>query len=80
MTIKAPAYTAAGTASYVPANRNELVNTAGYTTFRELALAGSFEGATTLAVGVRARLPFNVMVLAGPGSTSRIVIDVAHRW
>lgn len=78
--VKAPAYTAAGAPSYVPANRNELVNTAGYSTLRQLALAGSFEGSTTLGVGVRARLPFNVFVLDGPGASSRIVIDVAHRW
>ena len=78
--VKAPAYTEAGAASYVPANRNELVNTAGYSTLRQLALAGSFEGSTTLGVGVRARLPFNVFVLDGPGASSRIVVDVAHRW
>ena len=30
--------------------------------------AGSFEGQTTLGVGVRARLPFRVFTLAGPGS------------
>jgi hypothetical protein len=29
---------------------------------------------------VRARLPFRVFVLRGPGSGSRLVIDVAHRW
>jgi len=29
---------------------------------------------------VRARLPFRVFVLAGPGNGSRLVIDVAHRW
>ncbi|WP_207344340.1 hypothetical protein [Arthrobacter sp. E3] len=80
VTVLAPAYTAAGAASYIPANRNELVNTAGYSTLQQLAFAGSFEGRTTLAVGVRARLPFNVFVLDGPGATSRIVIDVAHRW
>lgn len=30
--------------------------------------------------GVRARLPFRVFVLDGPGSGSRLVVDVAHRW
>lgn len=69
-----------GLATYSPANRNELVNTAGYDTFRQLALAGSYEGYTHIGVGVRARLPFNVFVLHGPGNTSRIVLDVAHRW
>ncbi len=31
-------------------------------------------------VGVRARLPFRMFSLAGPGTGSRIVLDVAHRW
>ncbi|MDD0857976.1 hypothetical protein NHF46_09795 [Arthrobacter alpinus] len=80
VTVLAPAYTSTGSSSYNPANRNELFNTAGYTTFRQAALAGSFEGRTTIALGVRARLPFTVFVLDGPGNTSRIVIDVAHLW
>ena len=42
--------------------------------------AGSFEGRTSLGLGVRARLPFRVFSLAGPGDGSRVVIDVAHRW
>jgi hypothetical protein len=42
--------------------------------------AGSFEGYTTLGVGTRARLPFRVFALAGPGGDTRIVVDVAHRW
>jgi hypothetical protein len=48
-----------------------------------VAYAGSFEGSTTLALGVRARLPFRVFTVAGtPNSddTPRLVIDVAHRW
>lgn len=58
----------------------ELINTRGYRTFREVAWAGSFEGVTTLGLGVRARLPFRVFVLDGPGDGSRLVIDVGHRW
>ena len=76
----APAYDSAGNATYRPANRNELVNVAGWTTFRQVAWAGSFEGQTTVGLGVRARLPFRVFVLDGPYGGSRIVIDVAHRW
>ena len=45
----------------------------GYQTFRQVAWAGSFEGATTVGLGVRARLPFRVHTLP-----DRIVIDVAH--
>jgi hypothetical protein len=52
----------------------------GYQTFRGMADGGSFEGYTTFALGVRARLPFQVLVLPGPGSHTRIVINVAHRW
>jgi hypothetical protein len=51
----------------------------GYQTFRGVAWGGSFEGHTTFALGVRARLPFEVLVLPGPGSHTRIVVNVAHR-
>ena len=69
-----------GKATYVPKNKKELTNVAGYRTFRQVAFAGSFEGQTTIGLGVRARLPFRVFTLAGPGSNSRLVIDVAHHW
>jgi hypothetical protein len=75
-----PAYDSAGQPTYTPANRSELVNVTGYSTFRQVAWAGSFEGRTTIALGVRARLPFRVFILDGPGTGSRLVIDVAHRW
>ena len=55
----------------------------GYRTFRQVAWAGSFEGSTTVALGVRARLPFRVFVLPGVAQSDfgpRLVIDVAHRW
>ncbi len=52
----------------------------GYQTLRDVVYAGCFEGQTTFGVGVRARLPFRVFSLAGPGVNSRIVLDVAHRW
>jgi hypothetical protein len=74
-----PAYNQAG-ATYTPANKKELVNVTGYSTFRQVAWAGSFEGRTTIALGVRARLPFRTFILDGPGTGSRLVIDVAHRW
>jgi hypothetical protein len=63
-----------------PPNPSELADVAGYTTFRQVAFAGSFEGQTTVGLGVRARLPFRAFVLAGPGNGSRLVVDVAHRW
>ena len=81
--VFAPAYDGEGRATYTPANRREVVNVAGYDTFRQVAWAGSFEGRTTLALGVRARLPFRVFTLDGVANsddTPRLVIDVAHRW
>ena len=73
----------AAEATYTPGNRRELANVAGYSTFRQVAWAGSFEGLTTVGLGVRARLPFRVFTLAAlPGSEQgpRLVVDVAHRW
>jgi hypothetical protein len=75
-----PAYDDNGNATYSPGNRNELSNVSGYQTFRQVAYAGSFEGQTTIGLGVRARLPFRVFTLDGPGNASRLVIDVAHFW
>jgi len=75
-----PAYDDAGNSTYSPANRNELVGVSGYRTFRQVAFAGTFEGQTSIGLGVRARLPFRVFTLDGPGSGSRLVVDVAHRW
>ena len=80
LVVRAPAYSEAGTSTYLPANRREVVAVGGYRTLRQVAWAGSFEGQTTLGVGVRARLPFRVTVLDGPGRGSRVVLDVAHRW
>jgi hypothetical protein len=72
-----PNYDDAGHLTYFPANRAEVVTVTGYRTFRQVAWAGSFEGQSGLGVGVRARLPFRVLVLSGP---PRIVVDVAHQW
>ncbi len=65
---------------HLTANQRELTNVAGYQTFRQVAWAGSFEGQSTIGLGVRARLPFRVLTLPGPGAGSRLVVDVAHRW
>lgn len=80
LTVNAPAYDDGGNSTYNPADKNELTNVAGYQTFRQVAWAGSFEGYTSLGLGVRARLPFRVFTLAGPDAGSRLVIDVAHFW
>ena len=57
-----------------------LFDTPSFPTLVQIAGAGSFEGQTSFAVGVRARLPFTVSTLPGPGSHSRLILDVAHRW
>lgn len=57
-----------------------VANVAGFETLRSVYYVGSFEGQTQFALGTRAKLPFQVSVLNGPGSGSRIVVDVAHRW
>ena len=77
---RVPPYDAAGNTTYHPSNDNEVVNVSGYRTFRQVAYAGTFEGQTTIGLGVRARLPFRVFILDGPGDISRLVVDVAHRW
>jgi hypothetical protein len=78
--VHTPAYTSGGAATYDPRNDAEAVDVAGYSTFRQVAWANSFEGESTVGLGVRARLPFRVVVLEGPGDGSRLVVDVAHTW
>jgi hypothetical protein len=81
--VRAPAYDGNGNATYVPPNRNRVVDVSGYPTFEQVSWAGSFEGRTSLGVGVRARLPFRTFTLLGtPGSddAARLVIDVGHLW
>ncbi|WP_420914040.1 AMIN-like domain-containing (lipo)protein [Arsenicicoccus dermatophilus] len=38
------------------------------------------QGHEAVAVVTRARLPYRLFVLKGPGSHQRVVVDVAHRW
>ena len=83
VTLHAPAYDGDGTATFTPDDPDEVVDVSGYSTFRQVAWAGSYEASTTLALGVRARLPFRVFVLPGVAQSDfgpRLVVDVAHRW
>jgi hypothetical protein len=75
-----PAYDESHGATYPARVGDHVVNVVRYQTLRDMVFGGSFEGYTTFALGVRARLPYRVFVLPGPGSHSRIVVDVAHRW
>ncbi|GAA4239971.1 hypothetical protein GCM10022254_62900 [Actinomadura meridiana] len=70
----------AAAATGFPATSPELANVSGYTTFRQVAGAASFESQTTIGLGVRARLPFRVLTLPRDGGGTRLVIDVAHTW
>ncbi len=77
--LQNPAYDENGRSTYQPADRRELVPVAGYRTLRQAAWGGSYEGYTTVGVGVRARLPFRTFVLPTTGG-SKLVLDVAHIW
>ena len=73
-------------ASTAVVNPDEVTNVGGYRTFRQVKeLIYGPQGphgpeGDLFALGVRARLPFRVFTLDGPGANSRLVIDVAHRW
>jgi len=69
-----------GAPTYPHAVGDHVANLTGYRTLRDVVYGGSFEGSTTFGAGVRARLPFRVFAMAGPGGHSRIVVDVAHHW
>jgi hypothetical protein len=51
--------------TYDPADPRHAVNVSGYSTFRQVAWLGSHHGTSGVA---------------GPGTGSRLVIDVAHQW
>jgi hypothetical protein len=50
---------------------------AGWTSLRAVVFAGSFEGQTTIAVGVSHRLPFRVLVTAD-AHYRHLIIDILH--
>lgn len=85
ITVHAPAYDGNGN-STVPWGGTAIVvrpdqfQAGGFRTFKDLVWGGSYEGYSSFGLGVRARLPFRVLQLQGPGSGTRLVIDVAHQW
>jgi len=50
---------------------------AGWSALRGVKFAGSFEGQTTIAVGIRTRLPFRVLVTAD-ANYWHVVLDIGH--
>ncbi|MGR6319392.1 hypothetical protein Q2K19_28945 [Micromonospora soli] len=80
VSLRAPAYDDDHVATVPYRAGGHAATVLGYRTLRDVVFGGSFEGYTTFAVGVRARLPYRVFVLSGPGTHSRIVLDVAHKW
>ena len=81
--VPRPAPSHASTAVVDP---DEVTDVTGYRTFRQVKeLIYGPQGPNgpkgdLFALGVRARLPFRVITLDGPGANSRLVIDVAHHW
>jgi hypothetical protein len=69
-----------GIPAFNPPNAEDAVDVRGFSTFRRVTFLGERQARTELALTVRARLPFRVLRLTGPGAGHRVVIDVAHRW
>ncbi len=78
--VLAPTYDESGRLTVPWRAGNRIAGVNGFRTFRDVVDGGSFEGQTAIGLGVRARLPFRVFTLAGPGEGSRLVVDVAHQW
>ncbi len=75
-----PAYNEAGQATIIGRAGEHVADVRGYSTLQAVMFAGSFEGYSTFGVGVRARLPFRLSIVPGPGARTLIVLEVAHRW
>jgi hypothetical protein len=64
-------------ASFAAGNRH-LVGVVGFTQFRQVAGLGSFEGVTSIGVGLQATAPFRVLEFRTASHQVELVIDVAH--
>jgi hypothetical protein len=71
--VQAPA------ASAFNASSRHLVSVTGFASFRQVAGLGSFEGITSLGIGVKAKTPFRVFEYKNAAHKFVLVIDVAHR-
>ncbi|NKQ52056.1 hypothetical protein HFP15_04090 [Amycolatopsis sp. K13G38] len=79
--VRAPAQDVSGKA--LAATGGDLIDpahVANWDALRAARFAGSSADASTIAVGVRERLPFRVLSLLDPDrGTRRVVVDIAHR-
>jgi hypothetical protein len=79
--VRAPTRELGGEGQQKPAETGDYVYTADqladWASLRAVRFAGSFEGQSTLAVGVREKLPFHVSTTVD-GKTRKLVIDIAH--
>jgi len=69
----------AGNFTFGSDNNFALTGFSKYRTFRAVRGGGLMKN-SIISLDVRARLPFRVFTLDGPGGGSRLVVDVAHRW
>lgn len=77
--VLAPAYDEATfTPTWCPEDPYEVLDPPGTSVLQGVD-AGSYEGCTTVALGIRDRLPFRVLTLAGHPAGSRLAVDIAHR-
>ncbi|CAL8977853.1 hypothetical protein CELL_02678 [Cellulomonas sp. T2.31MG-18] len=79
ITVDAAMIDPAGNFTFGSDNNFVLTGFSKYRTFRAVRGGGLMKN-SGISLDVRARLPFRVFTLDGPGSGSRLVVDVAHRW
>lgn len=60
------------------ASDRHLVSVAGFKSFRQIAGLGSFEGITSIGIGLRAKTPFRVLEFKNAAHKFVLVVDVAH--
>lgn len=72
VTVRAPA------AASFNASRRHLARVAGFAEFRQVAGLGSFEGVTSIGLGLRVKAAFRVFEVKTAGHRFRLVIDVAR--
>ncbi len=77
--VGAPAHDTKGRATYVPRNPRELVRTSSPKAVTQVAWAGSFEGQSTIGVGIDRARAFRAFVLDSTTGPDRLVIDIATR-